>query len=128
MKGRFFGKVLERSGNFMPPITKGGEKIKPIQSKLLIFFPPIKQEDCLTTRGGLKGWRYFGKREPIETIDTDPKGCFSVKLAPGNYSVFVEYKGKPYTNFISRNFKAGGIEIKNGEALLLDQIVNRGLD
>jgi len=127
MKGTLKGKVLERTGDFMPPMPSG--QMTPFKAQVLIFTPPISIQECSMAQGmgGLSGLVYTGTRCASTPVETNERGEFSVELEPGDYSVFVEYAGKPYVWGGSRE-GAGYVEIQAGEIVEQDMVINRGTD
>ena len=83
------GQVFWVSGNQMPG---PGKKITPQQGivREVVVYPEIKLKDTKQTDG------FFTDLHgaPVATILSKTDGSFSIKLPPGNYSVFVkESKG-----------------------------------
>lgn len=124
MNGRIEGKVVLRTGDFMPPEPSGKEE--PLKTRILVFFPPIDRGECVRPEEGLTGWRYVGLRKPLATINTDANGCFNAEIPPGNYSFFIEYDGGPYIGFGAET--VGEIQIENGTTHYWRFVVNRGTD
>ncbi|QQG46532.1 MAG: hypothetical protein HYY55_01660 [Candidatus Niyogibacteria bacterium] len=117
-------------------------KVVPFKTRIFIYSPPIFCKECigaweasckeiLDYKYGKDGWPpgdlYLGSQEPVVVVDTDENGEFSIELEAAEYSIFVEYNGKPYVNFNNLRH-TGGIQIIAGETLERKMIVNLGTD
>jgi hypothetical protein len=118
------GTVTWLEGNQMPTISDSGKDDKrsaaqPIKRTLhiypLIQFSDLKMEDGLFTAVATK---------PLQTVETDEKGKYSIQLAPGRYSVLVVEEGGMFASIFDGDGNVQPVTVKENQWTLLDIQVN----
>jgi hypothetical protein len=119
------GKITWLEGNQMPTMTEDGKssEVNPKgipAERLLLIYPltnlsEVAREGALFSR--LKG-------EPIDSVQSDSDGKYSIQLAPGTYSVFVKEEEGLFANMFDGNGSIQPVVVKNAEWTTLDIIIN----
>jgi hypothetical protein len=118
------GTITWIEGNQMPTISDSGSSDgrrpaqavkRTIQIYPLIKFSDLKLEDGLYTAVAT---------QPLQTIETDEKGKYSISLQPGRYSVLVVEEGGLFGNIFDGEGNVQPVTVTEGEWTLLDIQVN----
>ena len=118
------GTVTWVEGNQMPTISDSEstpDRISPkpikrtIQIYPLLKFEDLKVEDGLYTAVAA---------EPLQTVETDEKGKYSLQLDPGRYSVLVVEEGGLFASIFDGESHVQPVTVKENEWTLLDIEVN----
>ncbi|MDX5339893.1 MAG: carboxypeptidase regulatory-like domain-containing protein [Cyclobacteriaceae bacterium] len=116
------GTITWLEGNQMPVISDSGdsrEKAKPIQRKVLVY-PLLKFSDMHLENELFKAPRI----SPLAEVESDGKGNYSIPLAPGRYSVFIQEDGGLFANIFDGEGNVMPVTVKEGQWTLVDIQVN----
>jgi hypothetical protein len=119
------GKVTWLEGNQMPMISEDGKssKVNPKgvpAERMLLIYPLTNLSDA--AREGALFSRVKG--EPIDSVQSDSDGKYSIQLAPGTYSVFVKEEEGLFANMFDGNGSIQPVVVKKAEWTTLDIIIN----
>lgn len=101
------GEVLWLSGNQMPGPGKLTKPKKGIVREILVY-NAVRLQDVEQTNG------FFSsiKTDLVAKTKSDSKGCFKIKLPPGQYSVFIKEPQGLYANLYNQDGQLNYIEVK----------------
>ncbi len=106
------GHVYLVKGNQMPSPDRPAASPQGIETELFIYeLTGLEQ----VTRVGSSSFYSQINTPLVKTIKTDASGAFSVKLPPGNYSLFVKKDGNYYANLFDGKNKIYPVEVLTGK-------------
>jgi hypothetical protein len=106
------GHVYLVKGNQMPSPDRPPATPKGFETELFIYeLTGLEQ----VTRVGNTSFYSQINTPLVKTVKTDASGAFSVKLPPGNYSLFVKKDGNFYANLFDGKNKIYPVEVLTGK-------------
>lgn len=115
------GKIVEFKGNLMPSPDRPAPTRIPVKRKIAAFeLTTLEQVENGKQTGFYS--KIFTKK--IEEVLSNEKGCFTMTLEPGRYSLFVWENGEWYANGFGGNGEIFEVEVKEKEVTEIQFSIN----
>jgi hypothetical protein len=115
------GWVYQEAGNRMPMPGRTPQKPKGLSTTIYIYeLTNLAQ----TSRVGFTPFYTAIGTKPVATTHSDSTGAFTIRLAPGNYSLFVKLDGRFYANSFDSNNNVAPVTVKKGKRSRVTILVN----
>lgn len=115
------GFVYWETGNRMP--MKGTEPPKPKGLSTTIYIYELTNLGQVN-RVGITPFYTAVLTHPVTTTHSDSTGAFTVRLAPGRYSLFVKLEGRFYANEFDSANNIAPVSVLQGRLSTVNIIVN----
>ena len=115
------GFIYEESGNRMP--MKGAEPQKPKGLSTTIYVYELTNLEQVS-RVDASPFYTAVRTRSVTTAHSDSTGAFSIRLAPGAYSLFVKIGGRFYANSFDSNNNIAPATVQKGQLSIVRLIVN----
>lgn len=115
------GFIYEESGNRMP--MKGAEPQKPTGLSTTIYIYELANLEQVTRVDATPFYTAIRTR-PVTTVHSDSTGAFTIRLAPGSYSLFIKQGDRFYANSFDANNNIAPVTVQKGRLSTVRLVVN----
>ena len=115
------GFIYEESGNRMPMKGAGPQKPKGLSTTIYVYELTNLEQ---VSRVDVSPFYTAVRTRPVTTAHSDSTGAFSIRLAPGTYSLFVKIGGRFYANSFDSNNNIAPATVRKGQLSTVRLIVN----
>jgi hypothetical protein len=115
------GTVKEETGNRMPGPGRELPPPQAVQTTVYVYEPTnLSQVD----QAGTSPLYNAIRSRLVDSVMTDKEGNFEVSLKPGNYSVFVQTRGKYFANSFDAKNNIAPVTVEAGKVSEVNIVIN----